>query len=83
MDVPPRALDEPVADHRRLVGGVVVHHEMHVEITGNGLLNLVQELPAALNLRSQEAGHEMGGLSGLEADADVPMERSEAAQGSL
>ena len=30
VDVPARALDQPVADQLRLVSGVVVHHHMHV-----------------------------------------------------
>ena len=35
VDVPARSLGEPVADQRGLVGGVVVHDQMHVEIGGN------------------------------------------------
>src|SRR6516225_6346025 len=44
MDVPARPFGEPVADQRSLVGGVVVHDEMDIEIARDGGLDLVEEL---------------------------------------
>ena len=35
VDVPARPLGEPVADQLGLVGGVVVHHEVDVEVLGD------------------------------------------------
>src|ERR1700756_3000539 len=39
-----RPFGEPVADQRRLVGGVIVHDEMDVEIARDCGLDLVEEL---------------------------------------
>ena len=44
MDVPVRAFGEPGADRLRLVGGVIVHHQMHVEIARNLGVDGAQEL---------------------------------------
>jgi hypothetical protein len=33
MDMPARTLGEPGVDRRRLVGGIVVHHQMDIEVT--------------------------------------------------
>ena len=44
VGMPARAAGEPVADHVRLVSGVVVHDDMTVEVIGHGLLDLVEEL---------------------------------------
>src|SRR5579862_5190893 len=43
MDMPARPFDQPVTHQRRLMGRVVVHHQMHVEITWYRNLNFVQE----------------------------------------
>ena len=44
MDVPVRPPGEPGADRRRLVRGVIVHHEMHVEIARHLGVDRTQEL---------------------------------------
>src|SRR3984957_629909 len=44
MDVPARPFDQPIADQRRLVGGVVVPDEMDLEALGDIGLDLVEEL---------------------------------------
>lgn len=44
VHVPARSFQEPIADHRRLVRGVVVHHEVHVEVVGDGVLDTVEEV---------------------------------------
>jgi len=44
VDMPARVLGEPIADRFGLVGGVVVHHQVHVEVAGHGCLDLVEEL---------------------------------------
>ena len=44
MHMPARPLGQPVADQRGLVGGVVVHDQMHVEIAGDGCFDLVEEI---------------------------------------
>src|SRR3546814_19164158 len=43
MDMPARALGQPVADGLGLVRGVVVHDEMDVEVFGDRRFDLVQE----------------------------------------
>ena len=43
MYMPTRSTRQPVADQRCLVRGVVVHHQVHVEIAGHGGLDLVEE----------------------------------------
>ena len=45
VDMPARALGEPIADRFGLVGGVVVHHQMDVEVARHVGLDLVEELP--------------------------------------
>src|SRR5260221_2528999 len=44
VDVPARPSRQPSADQRRLMSGVVVHDEMHVEIARHVCLDLVAEL---------------------------------------
>jgi hypothetical protein len=44
MHMPARPFGEPVADQRRLVGGVIVHDEMDVEFARHCGLDLIQEL---------------------------------------
>jgi hypothetical protein len=48
MDVPARPLWQPVADQRRLVGGVVVHDEMNVQIARNSGFDLIEKLAELL-----------------------------------
>jgi len=43
MNLKARVARKPVADGWRLVRAVVVHHEMNVQISGNGCLNRAQE----------------------------------------
>jgi hypothetical protein len=50
--MPARALGQPVADQRRLVGGLVVYDEMHVEITPHIGLDLAEELTKLDGARS-------------------------------
>ena len=40
----PRPLGEPGPDERRLVGRVVVHDDVHVEVDGHALVDVVEEL---------------------------------------
>lgn len=44
VDVEPRPLGEPSPDKRRLVGRVVVHDDVHVEVGGHALVDAVEEL---------------------------------------
>lgn len=44
VDMPARALEQPVADPSRLVGGVIVHDKMNIEIGGDSGLDLIVEL---------------------------------------
>jgi hypothetical protein len=44
MHMPSRPFGNPVADQRRLVGGVIVHDEMDVEFARHRGLDLIQEL---------------------------------------
>ena len=55
MDVPARALGEPVADQLGLVGAVVVHDEMNVEIGRHVALDLVEELAELARAMAREA----------------------------
>ena len=43
VHMPARSPGKPVADQRRLMGGVVIHHDMHGEVGRNGGFDLVQE----------------------------------------
>ena len=43
VDVPVRSLDQPVADGRRLVGSIVVHDEMNIDIGGDVRFDLVEK----------------------------------------
>ena len=63
MDVPARALGQPVADRLGLVGGVVVHDQMDIEVGRHAGLDLVEELPelAGAVLRVATADHRAGG----------------------
>jgi hypothetical protein len=45
VDVEARTFGEPVPDHRRLVRPVVVHDQMHVEVTRDRGIHRIQELP--------------------------------------
>ena len=45
MDMPARTPGEPVADRLRLVGRVVVHDDVDVEVGRNVGLDVIQELP--------------------------------------
>ena len=45
VDVEARPLREPISNHRRLVGAVVVHDQMDVEVPRDGGIDGVQELP--------------------------------------
>src|SRR5260221_2044610 len=58
--MPARPSPQPIADQRRLVSGVVVHDEMHVEIRRHVGLDLVEELA------------ELGGAVAWIAFADHP-----------
>ncbi len=76
--MPARPLGEPVADQRGLVGGVVVHDEMDVEIVGDVGFDLVQELAelgravAGIALADDTAGGDVeGGEQGGDAMALV------------
>ena len=60
VDVPARPSHQPIADQRRLVSGVVVHDEMHVEIARYVGLDRVEELA------------ELGGAVAWIAFADHP-----------
>ena len=42
--VEPRTLRQPTPDRRRLVGRVVVHHEMDIEMLGDLIVDRVQKL---------------------------------------
>src|SRR5215210_3035137 len=44
MDVETRAFGEPVSDHRRFMGAVVIHDDVHVESTWDVRLDVVKEL---------------------------------------
>lgn len=44
MDVPARSLCQPIADQYGLVGGIVVHDEVDVEVGGDVGLDMVEEL---------------------------------------
>ena len=44
VHVEARTLREPTPDRRRLVGCVVIHHEMDIEMLGDLLVDRVQEL---------------------------------------
>ena len=44
MDVPARPFGQPIADQRRLVGGVIVPDEMDLETLGDIGLDLIEEL---------------------------------------
>lgn len=44
MDVPMRAACEPSLDPRCLVGGVVVHHQVHVRPVRYGRIDLFEEV---------------------------------------
>jgi hypothetical protein len=44
MHVPARSLCQPVADQRRLMGCVIVHDEMDVQIVGNSGFDLIEKL---------------------------------------
>ena len=44
VDVPAGPLGEPGTDHRGLVGGVVVHDQVDIEVLGHVGLDLVEEL---------------------------------------
>jgi hypothetical protein len=63
VDVPARPLGQPVPDRLGLVGGIVVHHQMHVEVGWHAGLDLIQELPelAGAVLRIAAADHRAGG----------------------
>lgn len=63
VNVPARPLGQPVADRLGLVGGVVVHDEMNVEIGGHVGLDLVEELAelAGAVLRVAAAEDSAGG----------------------
>src|SRR5213592_2667389 len=43
MHVPARPLGQPVADQRRLVGCVIVHDEMNVQIVWNSSFDLIEK----------------------------------------
>src|SRR5438093_10358163 len=44
VDVKPWTLGKPVPNERRLVGTVVVHDDVHVEVTGDLRLDQIEEL---------------------------------------
>ena len=44
MHVPARPLGQPVADQRRLVGCVIVHDKMNLQIVGNSGFDLIERL---------------------------------------
>jgi hypothetical protein len=43
VDMPSRPLVQPVAERLGLVAGVVVHHQVNVEVAGHAGLDLVEE----------------------------------------
>jgi len=45
VNMPAWPLCQPIPNRLGLVRGVVVHHEMHVEVAGDAGLDLVEELP--------------------------------------
>lgn len=45
VDMPAWSLCQPLANWLGLMGGVVVHHKVHVEVGGDVGFDLVQELP--------------------------------------
>ena len=62
VDMKARAFGEPVSDHRRFVGAVVIHDDVHVESTWDVRLDVVKELSelrgsmALMKLRDHFAG---------------------------
>ena len=75
MHVPARPLQEPVADQLGLMGSVIVHDDVNVEIGGHVVLDLVEELSKLLGAMPTHAGaHDRAGLH---------VERGEQRRGSM
>ena len=75
MQVPVRALEQPVMDHARLVSGRVVEHEADVEVSGHHGLNLVEERP--------EPGRAVTARAGIDHRARPHVERCEQVGGAM
>lgn len=80
MHMPSGMLDQPRFDLGVLVGGVVVAHQMHIQVCGDGVLDVAQEcqvflMPMAwLALRDKRAvEHIQGGKQRRGAMASVIM----------